>query len=266
MSRLGLAALCFLLVLRIAPALGQCESSPWVGGWPSAKTETIQPRQTLLIDAGFSPLALEIQKIGHATEVSLWSAHDSVLLVVKDRIVHPNNTIMLLLQPSRSLLLDSVYELRARNDDENLYWIFQNGKMPKAPKTTNYRWRVAAVPDTQAPIWHTTPAVVKKVFSDNSEGTENYVLFSCPLSDTSPYFIKATVHHLRSGLKSTTYMSPWEGQLALGWFTCSGDFRFSYQEDCTVLFEAIDAAGNRSTASGQPIPFQAPVIGPTPWH
>lgn len=272
MSRLGLAALCFLLVLRVAPALGQCESSPWVGVWPSAQIETIQPRQLLVIGAGTSYLDQEIRRIDHDTRVWLWSTHDSVPLVIKDRLVNQDNYITLLLQPSRPLLLDSVYELKAWNNNENMYWLFHNGQKPKnglkpkSPKSTNYRWRVAAVPDTQAPIWHNTPTVVKKVFSDNSEGTENYVLFSCPLSDASSYIVKATVHHIHSGLKNTTYLHSWEGQLAVGWFTCGGDFRFASEEECTVVFEAIDDAGNRSSASGRPIPFQAPVIGPTPWH
>jgi hypothetical protein len=208
-----------------------------------------------------------MRQIGYATQVYLWSAHDSVQLVVKERAVTDDSNLSILLQPSRPLLPDSIYELRVRRNDENIFWIFKNRVLtPGKPGKTIYQWRVASASDKQAPTWIGTPTTIKKVFSDNSEGTENYVLFSCPLTDASAYIVKATVHHVRSGLKSTAYLHTWEGQLAVGWFTCGGDFRFASQEECTVLFEAIDAAGNRSSASGIPIPFQAPVIGPMSWH
>lgn len=269
MFRLVLLFPLVLLLLNITPARAQCEYSPWVTIWPNEHVQVIQPRQVILLSANsvLDYLPKEMRQIGYATQVYLWSAHDSVELVVKDRTVTDDNNLSLLLQPSRPLLPDNTYELRVRRNNENLFWIFRNRvRTPEQLGKTIYQWRVASAPDTQAPTWISTPTVVKKVFSDNSEGTENYVLFSCPLSDASSYIVKATVYHLRSGFKSTAYLHPWEGQLAVGWFTCGGDFRFASQEECTVLFEAIDAAGNRSSVSGGPIRFQAPVKGPTPWH
>jgi len=212
------------------------------------------------------PNSLEklVPRFGKSIRAYLWSAHDSVeLQVVEQLSFHTGQEweayAQVLLQPSRPLLPDSVYELRVWRDAENLFYLFRNGRpAPGKPRIPVYRWKVSAVADTQSPVWTATPMVQELKYENNSEGTENYVLFTNPLRDSSAYLIRATVREVQSGEQTTMYINPWQGLLPIGWFTCGGAVRFKSEAAYTVRFEAIDAAGNRASASGSPIPFRAP--------
>lgn len=193
----------------------------------------------------------------------LWSVHDSVNLEVLDQVISPEDAqygkyTQLLLQPSRPLLASSEYELRASRGSENLFYLFENKRQVSGQRgATAYRWRTAANPDLLAPRWTATPAVKEKKHEANSEGLNNYVLFTRPLLDSSQCLVRATVRHGQSGKQVMAYLTPQE-QLGIGWFTCGGNVRFKSEEAYTVRLEAIDAVGNRSVASGAPIPFRAP--------
>ncbi|GAC1603453.1 MAG: hypothetical protein NVS3B25_32150 [Hymenobacter sp.] len=256
-------ALCWLslgLLGSAAPARGQlCDQSPWITVWPNENASRIQPRQVFLL-SGSSWLRKEMEQFGQATQVYLWAPHDSVPLLVLDRQTISDGRLQLLLLPRQPLQADSLYELRAVRNQENLFSLFRNSRpVPGKRRATAYRWRVAHTPDTQAPVWTATPALVGKVYEDNSEGTDNYVVFSCPLRDSSACLVKTTVRHLPDGELASAYTLPTrQNQLVCGWFTCSGDVSFRSEEAYTIHFEAIDAAGNRAGASGAPLPFQAP--------
>ncbi|RYE89944.1 MAG: hypothetical protein EOO37_04040 [Cytophagaceae bacterium] len=173
-----------------------------------------------------------------------------------------DENLQLLLEPRRPLVLGEQYELRVEGLSKSTFGLFENfGKGPG----TRYRWQVAAAADTQPPQWLATPAPVEKKYAANSEGLENYVLFSCPLQDSSACLVETTILHASSGRKITFYVLPWRGRLPIGWFTCGGDIRFKSEETYSVSFEAIDAAGNRASATGTPITFRAPRKVASPW-
>jgi hypothetical protein len=179
---------------------------------------------------------------------------------VKERPYNPiESGLQLLMQPARPLLPDSVYELRASNGQEDKFYIFQNGFFgPQKRKATVYRWRVAATADTVPPRWTNTPTVLRREYSENSEGIDNYVAFSCPLQDASLYLVRVAIQSARYSKPVISYLIPWQKQLGVGWFTCGGNFLFGPNEPCTIAFEALDAAGNRSSASGWQLPFRGP--------
>ncbi|MET4072824.1 hypothetical protein [Hymenobacter sp. UYCo722] len=255
--------------LALFPTLvwGQCDFSPWVTVWP-IQAEIIQPRQLFLFSGsglgGTQSLASKLQQFTGSIRVYLWSSRDSVDLIMLDRLNFPGagtfeDHTQLLLQPSRPLLPDTEYELRALRGRENLFYLFAPGRLaPGQRRATAYRWKTSSVPDSKAPVWLATPTVLQKKYEANSEGTDNYVLFSNPLRDSSKCLIKATIRDANDGASVTTYLLPWQNQLPIGWFTCGGDIRFKSEEEYSVRFEAIDAAGNRAFASGQPIRFRAP--------
>ena len=254
--------LCWLSLCLLGSAVtaqGQCEVGPWITVWPNKKASRIQPRQVFLFGGGSSLLRNELEQFGQATQVYLWSPHDSVPLLVLDRQARPDG-MQLLLQPRQPLQADSLYELRAVRNQENLFFLFENSRpVPGKRRATAYRWRVAHTPDTQAPVWTATPALVGKVYEDNSEGTDNYVAFTCPLRDSSACLITTTVRHLTGGELASFYTLPTrQNQLVCGWFTSGGEIMFRSEEAYTIRFEAIDAAGNRAGATGAPLPFQAP--------
>jgi hypothetical protein len=255
--------------LTLFPAMvrAQCDYSIWVNVWPP-QAEVIQPRQIFLLSGnglgGTQSLASTLQKFGNSIHVFLWSADDSVDLMILDRLIYPaveesEAETQLLLQPSRPLLPNTEYELRAFRGNENLFHLFAPGRLaPGQRRATAYLWRTSSAPDIMAPVWRTTPTVQQKKYEDNSEGTENYVSFSNPLRDSSKYLVKATIRHVNNGESVTTYLLPWQNQFSIGWFTCGGNVRFKSEQEYTVRFDAIDAAGNRASASGQPIRFKAP--------
>lgn len=154
-----------------------------------------------------------------------------------------------------------VYHLRTSLPPPDGYHLF---RMQRAQAGSNHlliahRWRVSsAPPDTQAPRWMATPAVFHREYSHNSEGINNFVQFSFPVLDASPVLVRATIRSARQAKPVVSYLTPWQNQLGIGWFSCSGNFTFALSEYCTVTFEALDAAGNRSYATGRPISFQGP--------
>ena len=235
--------------------------SLWITVWPNEYTRSIQPRQIFLLSAGsFSNARYSFRQLGQQIPLYLRSAHDSVPLRVLER---PNNLYgtapQLLLQPVRPLLPDTVYALRYAPDSSH-YNLFQMQRARPGSRqlVPVYRWRVASRSDAEAPRWTATPAVVHQEYSENSEGLNNYALFSNPLEDASPVLVRATIQSVRLAAPVVSYLVPWQNQLGIGWFTCGGNFRFAFGEECTVLFEALDAAGNRSRPTCRPLPFQAP--------
>lgn len=246
----------------------QCVSDPWIKVWPALETKLIQPRQVFLFSGShtggsYSPEKL-LPQFGTAIHACLWSAHDSVELLVLEHLEFKGGSewdahAQALLQPSRPLLPDTVYELRVARSEENLFNLFRTGRPePGKRRSTAYRWKVSAVVDAQAPAWTATPSVQKAKYENNSEGTDNYVLFSCPLRDASLCLVEATVRHVSSGQQFRFFLGPWQAQLPIGWFTCGGNVPFKSEEAYTATFEAIDAAGNRALSSGTPIHFRAP--------
>ncbi|MFD2717236.1 hypothetical protein ACFST9_00815 [Hymenobacter monticola] len=266
----AIVLLCLLYCrAALARVEAQCSTSPWITVWPDLETKLIQPRQVFLFSGSYSGGKYSLEKMlpqfGTAIRATLWSAHDSVDLLVLGHFEYTGTDAwdahsQLLLQPSRPLLPDSVYELRVARADENLYFLFRNGQpKPGQRRATAYRWQVSAVPDEQAPAWVATPTVQQAKYEANSEGIENYVMFSYPLRDASPCLLRATVRHVSSRLESRFMLQTWHDRLPIGWFTCGGNVRLKSEEAYTVSFEAIDAAGNRAVATGTPIPFRAPI-------
>ncbi|MBF9144183.1 hypothetical protein [Hymenobacter properus] len=261
-----IAFICLAMLPLLARA--QCDYSHWVSVWPGPYPTVIQPKQVFLFSGnalgGAQSLAARLQQFGSGIHVYLWSAHDSVDLVVLDRLVFTESAdveshTQVLLTPSRPLLGGTEYEMRAFQGHENLFYLFSPGRLaPGQKRATAYRWKTSSTPDTLAPRWVATPVVKEKKYEANSEGLDNYVLFSMPLRDSTRCLVKATVRHVQGGESVTTYIVPWQNQLGVGWFTCGGAVHFKSEEEYTVLFEAIDTAGNRASASGTPIRFRAP--------
>lgn len=263
----GYIAIIWLAMLPLL-AQAQCDYSPWISVWPSPYPEVIQPKQIFLFSGnglgGAQSQAAKLQQFGNAIHVYLWSAHDSVDLLVLDQLVftEPSDAeshLKVLLTPSHPLLAGAEYELRAFKGSENLFYLFSPGRSaPGQKRATAYRWKTSSTPDIIAPRWVATPVVKEKKYEANSEGLENYVLFSLPLRDSTRCLVKTTIRHMASGQSITNYLIPWQNQLGIGWFTCGGDVHFKSEEEYTVSFEAIDTAGNRASASGTPIRFRAP--------
>lgn len=253
----------FLLSAEAQPVFADCVPQPDIVVWPDEYAAAIQPRQIFLFSAGsYTNARTDLLHFGRQIQVYLWSAHDSVPLLLLDQPANPlSNNRQVLMQPARPLLLDTVYHLRTNLPPPAGYRLF---RMQRARPGSNQliialRWRVSsAPPDTQAPRWTATPAVVHQKYSENSEGINNYVQFSYPLQDTSPVLVRATIRTARLATPVVSYLTPWHNLLGIGWFTCGGDFIFGPEEACTVTFEALDAAGNRSHATGWPIPLQGP--------
>lgn len=245
-----------------------CDTSPWLRVWPSYDVKEIQPRQIFLFsaDVGMLFLEKELRQFGYSTQAYLWSAHDSVSLLVQDRAVDDEGRMQLLLRPSRPLLPGGSYELRASREQENMFSLFQQDHpfVRGRRGTTRYRWQIATAADTQAPKWMSVPAVTKKIYS-TGDGYANFVRFSCFLGDSSACLIRTSVWHKESGRQSAAYLIANQNQLFVGWGDCGGGVKFDSLEECTVTFEALDAAGNRATASGAPIPFRAPQKVVTDW-
>lgn len=251
-----------LLLLTAGPAAGQCIFQRDIAVWPNEHA-TIKPRQIFLFSAGPNTNARpKLPQFGHQIQVYLWSTQDSVpLLLVEQPPNRFSSDQQVLMQPARPLLPDTTYQLRTSVPSSAGYNLFrmQRARAGSKQLVIVYRWRVSsALPDMQAPRWMATPIIVRKEYSENSEGINNYVLFSCPVQDNSPILVRATIKSTRLSAPVISYLIPWENELGIGWFTCGGNFSLGPDEACTATFEAIDAAGNRSQATGRPIPFQGP--------
>ncbi|WP_426060065.1 hypothetical protein [Hymenobacter sp. B1770] len=205
-----------------------------------------------------------LRQFGTAVQIYLWSAQDSVDLHVLDRALDDKGNRQLLLRPNRPLQAGHEYELRASRGQENVFYYFEQPPASTAKRKglTRYRWKVATAIDWQAPIWKGSPQVLKKVYENNYD-YYNIVLFSCPVRDSSTYLIKITVRHQATGRQWCAYQTPanripWKSQVWVGESSCGGNVRFELESDYSVVFEAIDSAGNRASAGSAPLAFQAP--------
>lgn len=253
-----------LLSMVPSPARAECVEQPDIAVWPDEhSTATIQPRQLFLFSAGTRTNGRrDLPDFGRRIQVYLWAEHDSVPLLLLDQPANPfSSDRQVLMQPARPLQPDMVYHLRTSLPPAG-YHLF---RMARARAGSNqlviaHRWRVSNAPsDIQAPRWMATPAILQKNYSQNTEGIDNYVLFSNPVQDSSPVLVRATIRSARLATPAVSYLTPWQNRLAIGWFSCGGNFTFGPSEDCTVTLEALDAAGNRSRATGRPISFQGPM-------
>jgi hypothetical protein len=251
-----LYTLAFLLS-TLLPAGAQCIQMG-IMIWPDFQSKTIQPRQIFLV-YGSAQVQPQLLHLCHGKRLYLWSPEDSVSLRLLDYQLQKSGTVQLLLQPSQPLQPGCAYELRTELDANSIYLYYQNrDPRTKKPLATRYAWQVATTPDLQAPLWLATPTVVRNVYSINSEGIDNYVLFSCPLRDSSTFLVKAVVQRTADKVRTTSYILPWQSHLPIGWLTCDGDVSFRPAEEYTVTFEALDAAGNRTQATSSPVPFKSP--------
>jgi len=224
--------------------------------WPDFQTKTIQPRQLFLVYGATQEQPL--LQLSHGKTLYLWSPEDSVSLRLLDCQRMPSGATQLLLQPTQPLQPGCAYELRTEFDANSIYRYYQNRDLHTKKPATRYKWQVADTPDLQAPLWLSTPAVVRKEYSENSEGINNYVLFSCPLRESSPFLVKVAVHRAVDKVSTTSYLLPWQNCLPIGWLTCGGDVEFQPDEEYAVTFEALDAAGNRAQANSSPVLFKSP--------
>jgi hypothetical protein len=226
--------------------------------WPDFQAKTIQPRQLFLV---YDSTIVEpsLIQLCHDKKLYLWSPDDSVSLLLLDYQHKASETTQLLLQPSQPLQVGCDYELRTEIDAYSIYLYYQNRDLrTKKLPATRYKWQVTAA-DQQAPLWIATPTVVSKEYSENSEGVDNYVLFSCPLRESSAYIVKVVVQRVADKVRTTSYVLPWQNCLPIGWLTCGGNVDFQPNEEYTVTFEALDAAGNRAQATSSPVSFKSPL-------
>lgn len=254
----------FLLIAVPRPGYTECIEQYDIAVWPDEhSTATIQPRQLFLFSAGRQRHAAHraLLDFGRQIQMYLWSKHDSVPLLLLEQPANPlSSDLQVLMQPARPLLPDTVYHLRTSLPPAG-YSLFRMQRAQPGSKQLiiALHWRVSsAPPDVQAPRWMATPVVLHRKYSENSEGIDNFVQFSYPMLDASPVLVRATIRSERQEKPIVSYLTSWQNQLGVGWFTCGGNFTFWPDEACTVTFEALDAAGNRSSASGRPIPFRGP--------
>ncbi|GAB3823558.1 hypothetical protein [Hymenobacter jeollabukensis] len=254
--RAALTALVFALLPQLLWA--QCVGWPFLGIWPKQEQPSIQPRQVFLFSA-HEPGAgtfLALRRFGRDFNAYLWTRHDSVGLLATDSLLDDAGNLSLILRPEQALMPDTVYQLRFLINSPTAYNLLPNTPLGRtAVLPSRYRWRVA-VADTEAPRWRGTPQVAGHVSSYNSEGKDVYVRFTSTVRDTSAYLVRATVQPVGGGRTLRGYITPLQGYLDVGTFTCAEIFRLQPETEYRVSFEAIDANGNRATC--QPILFKAP--------
>lgn len=92
-------------------------------------------------------------------------------------------------------------------------------------------------------------------------GPSIHVVFSNPAKDNSDIIVQTTVKDLKTKQETTYYIQPVGDKIKVGHGMCSGAFDFEDgSQNFEVAFAFIDASGNLTPWTGEPIKFTKPKV------
>jgi len=121
-----------------------------------------------------------------------------------------------------------------------------------------YSYCIKADIDYSIPIVKGTPQLLRKEYTPLGCGPVVYATFSCPATDASGVLVRTTVKDLASGISTTYYLVPRNGEIAVGRGMCGGEFDLGTDKRYEVRFAFLDRSGNRASTILKPIPFTSP--------
>ncbi|HTF02823.1 MAG TPA: hypothetical protein VK826_02325 [Bacteroidia bacterium] len=243
--------LLWLLASFAMDAHADCHSSG-ISVFPNGSTLR---QNSILVIEGYGTSQKIISGLNSTYPVYLKSGDKRVELVVKETLVGQFLLTQAVLQPSHLLETGLTYTLVIENmPSSEVYGRYD----PETRKWKQLTFTVISGNDTTSPVVTGKPVEIRKSFIWYGCGPQKWVIFSCPVSDSSAFMVRTTVKDLTSGKETTYLLDPMNTEVIVGHDMCSGAFHFPGDENYEVSFSYMDASGN-VTSPTEWIKFSEPV-------
>ncbi|HLP56207.1 MAG TPA: hypothetical protein VK151_14315 [Fluviicola sp.] len=241
-------ALLFMVVIR---ANADC-SDNGLSVFPGGKTIR---QNTIIMIQGYASSQWIVTKLGKAYPVYLKSGDTKVNLVVKETLMGQFDLTQAILEPESGLKTGLKYELIIDNLPEHEHFERWNSTIREYEP---FIFEVIEGEDTEKPLFLSRPQEISKSIAYFGCGPAMSVNFSCLVSDSSEFLVKATVKNLVTGVSTPYYIGHGDSTVSIGHNMCSGAFVFKGNDDYEVTFALLDVAGNSTEWVGEPIKFTKP--------
>lgn len=242
----------FFVVLLTTVSVDASCSTNRISVFPSGNK--IRQKTTFMIE-GYARSQEIIERLGSTYPVYLKSGKTKVKLVVKETLTGQYQLTQAILEPESELKIGANYELVIDKLPKYEFVKQWNSTLKNWEPVT---YEVLSETDSEKPIFLSTPAETGKTFIRYGCGPEMHVNFSCFVSDSSEYLVKATVKNLTTNVSKSYYIRHNDSTISIGHGMCSGAFRFTGDDQYEVTFSLLDASGNTTEWVGEPIQFTKP--------
>lgn len=246
MIRVPLLGLVFLLSANAAFA--KC-ASEWMTVWPEG--DILMKNPVIIIEGhgDSGPIVQEMEKYA----LYLESESDRVALRVKEKNTGEFRISQALLVPVRELTAGQTYTLKGEGLEKDALAIWNNGD--REEKT----WKVKDKGDTTPPVWENLPGYIGSEVKRLGCGPSVFSFFSAEVADENEVVIEVRLRSSGSPeTEKTYYLRPEKGKVSVGHGMCSGAFRLDSEKEYRIELAAMDAAGNKTAAPGEPVVFTGP--------
>lgn len=238
-----------------------------VWAYPSGKYISTKP---VIILEGYSTSLIESTK-AETIKLYLKNKRKKIQLIVKSSYKSSFSLELLYLTPVKPLLLGETYELYIEENAEFGHSQSFNTLKKLNPLTQKMEmksWTVNTVADTIKPQWKSIPREISKHYSQMGCGPSSHVSFSFDANDSSEFFVRAKLTHLKSSKLQQYLVVPYKPEgakeriLRVGYGMCSGEFELLEHDNYKIEFDLIDFNGNETPWNQPPILFMTPPLSP----
>jgi len=213
------------------------------------KGNTIRQNPVFVLD-GFGFSEHTIEGLNKEYPVYLQSGDIKVPLIVKEIRKGEFEMTQALLASSETLIAGLQYTLRIDH-------------MPSYDNLDRHSgrgtWTVIAGMDTFAPVMNSKPKQTRKILELYGCAPVTYVVFDCPVQDSSELMVKATLKNLETGKETVYYIETNGREIKVGHDMCQGAFKMNEGNRYEVEFDFMDASGNMLAWEGTRLRFTKPL-------
>jgi type VI protein secretion system component Hcp len=205
--------------------------------------EVIVPRNARIMIEGYAESTKIIAHINGKNQAWLTSRYSRIRLKVIRSFSGQVNLAQTILSPESIPDPDITYTLVIDSlpDDERL-----RSCNEQMNNNDSIRFRFSKAYDYTSPVLFSTPVLKEKIDSPRICTPSNYVTFTSPIIESSPYLIIATLRDKTTGKVTIACLVPRSGTVTVGFTGCSGMVSFYDTHRYDISFEYMDICGNRS--------------------
>jgi hypothetical protein len=212
-------------------------------------------QNSIFVLEGYGDSQRVISGLNQTYSIYLKSGQKKIKLLVTEICVGQYQLTQAVLKPETALEAGRGYTLYIDDlpKNENV-----NPRQETAHRYDLATYMVIPETDLKKPELYGKPKELKKTLVHYGCGPSVHVVFSNPAKDKSDILVKTTVKSLKTGKQTTYYIKPEGNKIKVGHGMCSGAFDFDESQAYEVEFSFMDAAGNLTAWTDEPIKFTKP--------
>ncbi len=204
--------------------------------------EVYLPTNAMIMIEGYAHSAKIIKEINGKHQAWLFSKYSRIKLKVIQNYSGQVSLTQTLLRPEKIpdpsityfLVIDSLPPEESLNRYEDV-----------PGEGDSIRFRFSKPADTAKPVLFSSPRLISKYDYPHFCTPSNYVTFSCPVIESSPFLVIATVKDKTIGKVIVACITPHENNVVIGFTGCSGSIDFEDNHHYEVSFVYLDISGNK---------------------